>query len=228
MGAKDIGDVTTGADLGWFTEFACARRSIRRYLPQALSRELIDSLLQAAVTAPSAHNRQPWRFLVIETLATKHSLARAMGERLRADRGRDGDALDAIDVDVARSHARLTGAPVLVLICMSMVDMDRYADAKRNKAERLMALQGTAMAAQNLLLAAHAAGLGACWMCAPLFCPEVVSAVLDLPADWEPQAIVTLGFAADAGKPFRRRALSEVVRYAADGDGHASLPKGAA
>jgi F420 biosynthesis protein FbiB-like protein len=189
------------------------RRSIRRYLSLPVARELVDSLLEAATTAPSAHNRQPWRFLVIESEAMKEKLARAMGERLRADRLRDGDPVDAIEADVSRSHARLTNAPVLVLVCMTKADMDRYADERRNRAERLMAVQGTAMAAQNLLLAAHAAGLGACSMCAPLFCPETVSEALALPPDWEPQTIITLGYAADRGKPFRRRPLHEVARY---------------
>jgi F420 biosynthesis protein FbiB-like protein len=189
------------------------RRSIRRYLSLPVSRELIDSLLEAAAAAPSAHNRQPWRFLVIENETTKEKLARAMGEQLRADRLRDGDPADAIEADVSRSHARLTNAPVLVLVCMTMADMDRYADDRRSRAERLMAVQGTAMAAQNLLLAAHAAGLGACSICAPLFCPETVSAALALSPDWEPQTIVTLGYAADRGKPFRRRPLEKVARY---------------
>jgi coenzyme F420-0:L-glutamate ligase / coenzyme F420-1:gamma-L-glutamate ligase len=196
-----------------FAELAAARRSIRRYLPVPLSRELIDSLLETAATAASAHNRQPWRFLVVETMAAKEELARAMGDQLRVDRSRDGDPAEAIDADVARSYGRLTGAPVLIVICMSMIDMDRYADDKRNQAERLMATQGTAMAAQNLLLAAHAAGLGACWMCAPLFCQDTVATALALPSDWEPQAIITLGYPAEQGKPFRRRALSEVARH---------------
>lgn len=190
-----------------------ARRSVRRYLPLPVSRETLDALLEAAITAPSAHNRQPWRFVVIEAVATKAALAQAMGAQLRADRLRDGDPLDAIEADVSRSHARLIGAPVAVLVCMSMADMDRYADQKRAHAERAMAMQGTAMAAHSMLLAAHAGGLGACWMCAPLFCPEVVAAVLRLPHDWEPQAIVTLGYAAEPGKPYRRRALSELTRY---------------
>ena len=130
-----------------------------------------------------------------------------------ADRRRDGDSEDVIEADVARSHARLTGAPVLVLVCLTMADMDRYADEQRSRAEYLLAVQGTAMAAQNLLLAAHAAGLGACWMCAPLFCPHTVASALCLARDWEPQAIITLGYPADCGKPFRRRPLSEVTRY---------------
>jgi coenzyme F420-0:L-glutamate ligase / coenzyme F420-1:gamma-L-glutamate ligase len=189
------------------------RRSIRRYLSLPVARELIDSLLEAATAAPSAHNRQPWRFLIIESQTSKQKLAGAMGERLRADRLRDGDPVDAIEADVSRSHARLTNAPVLVLVCMTLADMDRYADERRSRAERLMAVQGTAMATQNLLLAAHTAGLGACSMCAPLFCSETVSAALALPRDWEPQTIVTLGYAADQGKPFRRRPLDEVARY---------------
>lgn len=189
------------------------RRSIRKFLDCSIARDVLDALLQAATAAPSAHNRQPWRFLVIEGQRTKQRLAVAMGERLRADRLRDGDATETIEGDVSRSFARLTGAPVLVVVCMSMTDMDRYPDASRNQSERTMAVQGTAMAAQNLLLAAHAAGLGGCWMCAPLFCPDTVVAELALPADWEPQGIVTLGYPGENGKPFRRRHLSEIVRY---------------
>ena len=196
-----------------FTE----RRSIRNFLAEPVSRDVLEALLQAAVSAPSAHNRQPWRFLVIDGLVAKQRLALAMGEKLRADRLRDGDAEAAIASDVSRSFARLTGAPVLVLVCVSMIDMDRYADVHRQQCERTMAIQGTAMAAQNLLLAAHAAGLGACWMCAPLFCPDTVASALPLPDDWEPQGIVALGHPADRGKPFRRRALAESVREESSG-----------
>ncbi len=60
-----------------------------------------------------------------------------------------------------------------------------------------MAVQSVALACQNLLLAAHAYGLGACWMCAPLFVPHVVRQVLELPAAWQPQALITLGYPAE-------------------------------
>ncbi len=206
-------DVVTTDRSETIRDLIVERRSIRKYLDRSIPKDGLDALLRAATAAPSAHNRQPWRFLVIESQQTKHRLAVAMGERLRADRLRDGDATDDIERDVARSYARLTGAPILVVVCMSMIDMDRYPDPRRNQSERTMAVQGTAMAAQNLLLAAHGAGLGACWMCAPLFCSDTVVAELALPADWEPQGIVTLGHAAESGKPFRRRPISEIVRY---------------
>jgi coenzyme F420-0:L-glutamate ligase/coenzyme F420-1:gamma-L-glutamate ligase len=189
-----------------------SRRSIRRYLQQAVPAATLDAILETAVSAPSAHNRQPWRFAVIEDTQIKSRLAGAMGGRLRADRARDGDASDSIEKDVARSYARITSAPALVLVCLTMEDMDRYPDAHRSAAEHQMAVQGTAMATQNLLLAAHAAGLGASLMCAPLFCSDTVRSVLDLPSAWEPQALVTLGFPGHSGKPFRRQALGDVVR----------------
>jgi len=187
------------------------RRSIRRYQDAPIDDAQLDALLTAACWAPSAHNRQPWRFVVLREAAAKARLAGAMGDRLRADRMRDGDDAVEIDGDVARSHARITGAPVVIAVCLSLADMDRYPDPSRAAAERTMAVQSVAMAVQNLLLAAAADGLGACWMCAPLFCPEVVRDALDLPADWEPQALVTLGRPASSGKPASRRPLADVV-----------------
>jgi len=189
------------------------RRSIRRYLPKEVSEATVTQLLNAAVAAPSAHNRQPWRFAVLTQFADKHGLASSMANRLRADRARDGDAMEAIEADAARSYARLTGAPVVIVVALTLEDMDRYPDPRRTEAERLMAIQSTAMAVQNLLLSADAMKLGACWMCAPLFCRDTVQRALLLPESWEPQAIITLGYPADAGKPFRRRPLSEVVSF---------------
>lgn len=173
---------------------------------------VIEELLYAATCAPSAHNRQPWRFALLKDAAARRQLAYAMGERLRADRTRDGDPPEVIAEDVARSIARITGAPLGIVVCLTMEDMDTYSDEQRMAAEHQMAVQGAAMAIQNMLLAAHAAGLGAGVMCAPLFCPDTVRVALDLPPQWGPQALVTLGYPAAEGKPFRRRPLADVVR----------------
>jgi F420 biosynthesis protein FbiB-like protein len=171
------------------------RRSIRRYTQEQVPPELLMRLLEAATWAPSAHNRQPWRFAVLTQAADKERLAQAMGTRLWADRSADGDDPDVIERDVARSYARLTGAAVIILVCLSMAEMDTYPDPKRSHHEWVMAAQSTAMAAQNLLLLAHAEGLAACWVCAPLFVPDLVRTTLELPQDWEPQGLITLGWA---------------------------------
>ena len=169
-------------------------------------------LLEAASWAPSAHNRQPWRFAVLTRFVDKDRLARAMGARLQADRTADGDDPGDIKRDVARSYARLTGAPVLIVVCLSMADMDTYPDPQRARNEWVMAVQSTAMAAQNLLLLAHAEGLAACWLCAPLFVPDLVTSTLELPPDWEPQGLITLGYAAQVQEK-TRAPLETRVRF---------------
>jgi coenzyme F420-0:L-glutamate ligase/coenzyme F420-1:gamma-L-glutamate ligase len=208
-------EASAGLSAFSWPELVAGRRSIRRYRPAPVDPALVERLLSAAAWAPSAHNRQPWRFAVIEEAAGKARLAAAMGERLRADRLADGDPPLDVERDVARSHARITEAPLLILVCLSLAERDRYPDERRRQAEHLMAVQSTAMATQNLLLAAHVEGLGAAILCAPLFCPETVKAALELPADWDPQGLVTLGSPANGGKPAVRRPLAEVVWRAA-------------
>ena len=187
------------------------RRSIRRYRPDPVAHTLIEFVLQAAVWAPSAHNRQPWRFGVVDSVERKEALARGMGARLRRDLESDHAPADLIEKDTARSYVRITGAPVIIVLCLSMVDMDCYSDEQRTLNEYIMAAQSTAMAGQNLLLAAHEAGLGACWMCAPLFCPDVVRDVLNLPGDWQPQALITLGYPAETREKTRHPIETSVL-----------------
>lgn len=190
-----------------------SRRSIRRYAERPISREVLRRVLEAARWAPSAHNRQPWRFAVISEAARRARLARMMGERFRADLRADGVPDDEADRQVQRSSRRIASAPVVVVVCMSMADMDHYPDARRQQAERIMAIQSTALAAQNLLLMAHAEGLGACWMCAPLFVPDVVREDLSLPADWEAQALLTLGYPAERREKAREPLETRILWY---------------
>jgi len=190
-----------------------SRKSIRRFSDAPLELELVDRLLSTASQAPSAHNRQPWRFAVLSDFDTRDRLARVMGENLRADRLADGDDPQEIEKDVERSWNRITGAPVAILVCLTREDLDEYPDGDRQEAEVRMAVQGVAMAGENLLLAAHAHGLGACWMCAPLFAQALVVGALDLPASWEPQGLVLLGWPAGSAKIRDRRPLQEVAIY---------------
>lgn len=124
------------------------RRSVRRYSAAHVEEAAIKRLLVAATQAPSAHNRQPWRFAVLDDSESKHRLATAMGQRLRKDRTADGDDPAAIEADVARSYARLTQAPLVIVASIDTHDMDRYPDKRRSDAEHLMAVQSTAMSMQ--------------------------------------------------------------------------------
>lgn len=195
----------------FFWQLIRGRRSIRRYQRRPIPRALLEDILTAATWAPSAHNRQPWRFCAVTTESVKLTLSRRMGDRWRQDLTADGADPAAIEERVAISHARITGAGALVVASVSMEDMDIYPDPRRAEAEWLMAVQSAALACQNLLLAAHHYGLGACWMCAPLFVPELVQEVLELPESWHPQALITLGYPAESKRRDREPLEARVV-----------------
>jgi coenzyme F420-0:L-glutamate ligase/coenzyme F420-1:gamma-L-glutamate ligase len=197
----------------YFWQVLAERRSVRDYRPEPLPPELVNRLLEAAVLAPSAHNCQPWRFAVVTSPEAKEKLARAMGELLEGDLTGYGLAPQEIESRVRGSLERLTGLPCLIVACLTMADMPVYADERRAQIERAMAVQSVAAALQNLLLAAQALGLGACWRCDPLYCPQVVAGALTLPEDWQPQALITLGYPASPGERKGREPLATRVVY---------------
>ena len=180
-----------------FWQLIQGRRSVRRYQDRPVAPEMLEKLLTAATWAPSAHNRQPWRLCLVTSSQAKAHLSACMAEQWRQDLGVDGTDPAQVERRIAISHARLTGAAALIIAAVSMEAMDLYPDEHRQQAEWIMAVQSVALACQNLLLAAHHYGLGACWMCAPLFVPTVVRTALTLPEAWQPQALITVGYPAE-------------------------------
>jgi PPOX class probable F420-dependent enzyme len=190
------------------------RRSVRRFLPKEVPEDLVSRVLEAARWAPSPHGRQPWRFAVVRKAQTKEWLADAMGEEWRANLMMDGQDAEVVEKRLIGSRKRLLDAPVLVLLCLYLEDLDTYPDAERQRGETTMAVQSLGAAAQNALLAAYDQGLDAGWMCAPLFCPEKVVGALGLDPKLIPHALLTLGYAeGDPPKRRGRRPLEELVVY---------------
>jgi nitroreductase len=126
----------------------------------------------------------------------------------------DGQAPEVVERRLEGSRRRLLDAPVLVLLCLYLEDLDAYPDAGRQQSETTMAVQSLGAAAQNMLLAAYDRGLDAGWMCAPLFCPEEVVEALSLDPKLVPHALLTLGYA-DGDPPRRRgrRPLEDLLVY---------------
>ena len=191
-----------------------SRRSVRQYQVRPVERILLEQMLEAARWAPSPHGRQPWRFVVLTRQEPKHLLAEHMGETWRRNLQMDGQEAEIVERRLQKSRQRILGAPAIIIACLYMADMDRYPDEKRQADEITMAIQSIGAAIQNMLLMAYDLGLDTGWMCAPLFCPEVVCEVLDLDKRLMPQALITVGYA--AADPQRRERLplsSLVVRF---------------
>lgn len=179
-----------------------------------IPRHVIRSIFDLAKWAPSAHNAQPWRFVIIDDDEVEKKLAKEMGEAWFSDMRKDGVPKDEAEKIVKlESWDRITKSPTVIIVCLTMEEMHKYPDRRRRKAEYIMAVQSVAAFIQNLLLIAHYHGLGACWMCAPLFCPKVMKKVLGLPKNFEPQAMIIMGYADEQPQPTSRKSLDEIWAF---------------
>jgi F420 biosynthesis protein FbiB-like protein len=170
-------------------------------------------MLTTATYAPSAHHRQPWRFIVITDLSIKTRLANAMAQDFERDLARDGLSSEKIQAQIRRSKERITSAPVAILLCLEISETDSYPDEKRNKAEYMMAVQSVAAAGLQLLLAAHAEGLGGVWACWPLFAQDTIQKTLNLSESWEPQGMFFVGYHALVPEARERKPLQDITIF---------------
>jgi len=161
------------------------RRSVRSFKPDLVPSEKLARALDAARWAPSAGNCQPWDFIVVEDSYAKRKLAEA--------------ALD---------QRFLAEAPVVVVVC---ANEERSASRYGQRGRRFYSLLDAAAATQNLLLAIHALGLGACWVGA--FDDQEVADLLGLPVYVRAVAIVPIGVPAEQPTTVRRLPLKEVLYY---------------
>jgi F420 biosynthesis protein FbiB-like protein len=187
------------------------RRSIRSYDERPVPPDLLERVLAAACHAPSPHHSIPWRLAVLTGPAAKSALAHAMGERWRADLKGDGLGAAEIKVELAKSRRRLTASPVVLVGSVYPEPLDEYPDPARQTSETLMAAHSLGAALQNIMLAAHANGLASCWMCAPVFCSEVVRDALGLPDFLIPHAIVTIGYPIRPPRERERPTVDQIV-----------------
>jgi nitroreductase len=198
-----------------------ARRSIRRFAPDDIPQDMVDRMLEAARLAPSASNRQPWRFLVVRDRETRKQLSR-----------------------ICLEQRFIEEAPV-VIVCFG--DFERYSDAARKKRRRESVESGTAstasgrfadpefiayidslpvppheqlvrpvvantyIAVEHLVLMATALGLGTCWVGA-FEDPVEINRLFGLDDTLLPVAIIPVGYPAEKIPPQRPRlALEEIL-----------------
>jgi len=162
-----------------------ARRSIRSFTKEDVSEEDLMKILEAARWAPSAGNIQPWEFVVIRRPEIKREIARA-----------------------ALNQTFIEEAPVVIVVC---ADGNRSGWVYGSRGVNLYCIQDTAAAIENMLLAACALGLGACWVGA--FNEERVREILRIPRGMRPVAIIPLGHPAERPSPPHKRPLKEIVHY---------------
>ena len=193
------------------------RRSVRRFKPDPVPPGDIERMLEAALWAPSGSNTQPWFF----TAVTDPNLITRTADviRLEIERiTRSAPGFAETGENLARWGTFFEGAPLVFLIAGR-----REKSSWRTKlaevmpehpaaAESLSWLVSCAAAIQNLLLAVHALGYGACWMGAPLVAKIPLEGFLELPEGCELLAVIPTGRPAEEPSPPRRRPREETIR----------------
>lgn len=185
-------------------EAISTRRSLRQFDARPIPRPTLHQLLYVGCLAPAPHHTQPWRFVVLESTDSRRRLANAMGAAWRRDLEGDSVAQERIETLLVRSRRQIEDAPALILACLVAEGLRAWPDERRQRAERGMALQSVGCALENIMVAARAEGLASFWISAPLFCQSEVRGALDLPRDYEAQALVALGYPATDIPPRHR------------------------
>lgn len=149
------------------------RTSVRQYTDQQLTEQQVETLLRAAMAAPSAVNKQPWAFLVIN----------------------DKEKLEAVG-GIERSKNMIATAPVAIVVCGDM------SQTLNGEAAEFW-IQDASAATENLLLAAHGMGLGAVWtgFHPGTHRVDTLKQILGLPSHIEPLGIVPVGYPAENPTP---------------------------
>ncbi len=170
------------------------RRSIRSYEPRAIAHDLIENILWDAAQAPTTPVSGPFLFHVIEGVERVASL----GERAKQYAREHHPEGPGYGWAEQPEFVVFLGAPVVVVIC--------------GHGDNLQSIQDCNRAGQNLMLSAHARGLGSCWVGAPMLWLRCADArqELRLADGFEPFAAFTLGYAASVPTS-QSRARPEIV-----------------
>jgi F420 biosynthesis protein FbiB-like protein len=196
-----------------FVKFLKSRRSIRRFKQVPIPGDVLNRILDIATYSPSAHNKQPWRFIVLSTKEKKDDLAQAITGKFKKDMLRDEIPEEEIIERVEKSIKRLNEAPVVIVLCRDASENSIDYNQAHSHKETMLDIQSTAMAGLQLLLAAHAEGLGGTWICWPLFAQDETRHALDLPQEWEPQGMLFIGFPDEHPVTPDKKPLNEVVQF---------------
>lgn len=201
-------------DYAQLIELIKARRSVREFEKKAVSRDVVCQLLEAATWAPSNHNRQPWKFLVLNDPEFLPALAQKVRAELEARLQTMPDSVAQYGKEMIE-YACFFGEAPLVLVVLHKHTINLVAEAWQGIANPALVSGeplSAAMAVQNLLLAAQALGLGACVLTAPLLAPQTM-ATLAPPAGMEITCLVTIGYPAKTPSAPRRKSLEHIVEF---------------
>jgi nitroreductase len=207
------------------------RKSVRRFREQPVERAVIEQLMQLATSAPSASNKQPWRFVIVRD----RTVIQAMAAAVRSEVELVLANMDASGVEAFRAYGeyftRFEAAPCVIAptcrptpILSQLVrpTLDRATHDRIAAMEQKSASVSTALAIENLLLAAPQLGLGASALTGPLLAAHRLCELLKIPPSWDLLALIAVGYPDEEPRKTERKPVESVLRWIGgdDEEGH--------
>ena len=167
------------------------RRSIRKYTSAPIAPEKLQSVFEAGRLAPSGNNKQPWKFIVVQSEEQRRAV-----------------------MEASHNQTWMMTAPAFIVAVADMAarspsDLPIYVDENSPHWELKRAIRDTAIAVENLLLEADAQGLGTCWV--GLFVQSEIRPVLGIPDDKFVVAVIPIGYPAEQPAARPRKPLTDIV-----------------
>lgn len=187
-----------------------SRHSVRLFTGEPVPDEAITTILKAANLAPSAHNQQSWRFIVIKG-GKKRELVELISSKA-------GEFPKSVSVLLRMASRSIASAPVVIAVANTGDLIEHGTKLFRIEREqaygffRTMEIQSSAAAVQNLLLAATSLGLATVWLGVLFLVKDEVLKLLGEPKG-EFMAVIPVGYRATAGKGPEKRPLEMIVKY---------------
>ncbi|NVM45497.1 MAG: coenzyme F420-0:L-glutamate ligase [Candidatus Lokiarchaeota archaeon] len=195
-----------------FEETLKSRRSYKfEFSNRIVNEALIKKCVDLARWAPSAHNGQFWRYIIMEQGNLRENLIENMNKRLKDDLIRDGKTEDFIQRKSEKTKSSFLSAPYLILLCLDTKELEKYSESERERNEYIMGVQSVSASATYLLLAFEIKGLAACWYCAPLFTKDIIKDTLNLPISFIPMAFFTVGYPIKESPKPNRKDLKDII-----------------
>lgn len=198
------------------------RKSIRRFKDTPVPDEDIKKILDAGRRAPSANNVQPWSFLVVKDRSVLKRMADGVREMVDRMIPHAGDERQAQRLAAYKGnfYVFFENAPACIVVLMAPYGLSSVTILEKmgysaGEIERLRphpGLQSVSAAIQNILLASHALGYGACWMTGPLVAQEQFETILGYGKEKAAVAVIPLGVPDEFPPARARKPLEEIVQ----------------
>ena len=184
-----------------------SRRTIRKYkIDKKISREIVEGIIEAGRWAPSAHNMQPWKFIVVE----KEEIIKSIYSIMIA---KEKELLAGFNIVIKETAKCLIGCPCLIIAYSDNSIAKKFdrLDEPYKSIGRLYEIQSVSFAIANIMLNAHIMGIGSACLGVALFCENEISQLLKQRGALI--ALLTLGFSDENPSIQKRRPLSEITTF---------------